>query len=263
MDGLEVKSITVANLPDLVSPCILSGTIGGKTSLPAESAERMTRGKLAFFHDRMRRGAAAMAAYRGPRVVGLLEYYPIEVAPSPVVGEDLFVINCLQVPEVEGREEIEKRLVAACVKDWSTRKGVVVLAREKQWDVLGFEEVLRDAWPERDELVLWLMKFWEVEEPRLTPVHQDFPKLGGRVRVDIFESGHCPWDFHIVSLVEEVCEELGKDVLLERKKLETRADILKYGITSGVVVDGEYMPWLRPHAVPTKKEIREAIEDRI
>jgi hypothetical protein len=223
----------------------------------------MTRGKLAYFHDRMRSGAAAMAAYRGNRVMGVLEYYPIEQAPSPVIGEDLWVINCLQVPQDENREEVEKVLAAACVKDWSSRKGVVVISREKRWDVLGFEEVLRDAWPERDELVLWLMKFWEVEEPRLAPVHQDFPTVRGRVRVDIFDSGHCPWDVYIFSLVEEVCEELGKDVLLEKKDLSDRETVLKYGLTSAVALNGDYQPWLRPHAVPTKQDIREKIEELI
>jgi len=263
MDGLTVERITVVNLPDLVPPCILAGTLNGKATLPAESAERMTRGKLAFFHERMRHGAAAMVARQGSRVVGLLEYYPIEVAPTPVIGEDLFVINCLQVPKAENRGEIEKELVAACVKDWSSRKGVVALAREKQWDVLGFEEVLRDAWPERDVLVLWLMKFWEVEEPRLSQVYQDFPMVPGRVRVDILESGHCPWDFHIISQVEQVCEELGRDTVLERRELGTRADILKFGVSAAIVVNGDYMPWLRPHPVPTKSQIREAIEERI
>jgi len=260
---LKIERITVANLPDLVPPCILSGTLDGKTTLPAESADRMTRGKLAFFHERMRQGAAAMVACQDSRVVGLLEYYPVEVAPSPVIGEDLFVINCLQVPKAEIRDEVEKELVAACVKDWSSRKGVVALAREKQWDVLGFEEVLRDAWPERDELVLWLMKFWEVEEPRLSPVLRDFPLLPGRARIDLFESGHCPWNFHILTLVEEVCEDLGRAVMLERRKLRTRADVLKVGVSAAIVLNGEYMPWLRPHPVPTKKQIREAIEERL
>ncbi|MEN8152169.1 MAG: hypothetical protein ABFS86_20295 [Planctomycetota bacterium] len=260
MDTLEIRNITVANLPDLVSPCILAGTLDGKASVSSESADRMTRGKLAFFHERMRQGAAAMAAYRGPRVVGLLEYYPIEVAPTPVEGEDLFVINCLQVPHAENREVVEKELVAACVKDWSTRKGVVVLARQKRWDVLGFEEVLRDKWPEGDERVLWLMKFWEVEEPRLTPFGEDYPNPPGRVRVDVFESGHCPWDFHIVSLVEEVCEDLGPVVLLEKQVLEDRTAVLRHGVSTAVAVNGRYMPWFRPHPIPTRAEIKSTIE---
>jgi hypothetical protein len=202
-----------------------------------------------------------MAAYRGPRVVGLLEYYPIEVAPSPVLGEDLFVINCLQVPHAENREEVEKELVGACVKDWSTRKGVVVLARQKRWDVLGFEEVLRDTWPEQDERVLWLMKFWEVEEPRLAPVQDDFPVMQGRVRVNLYVSGHCPWDFHLVSLVEEVCEEIGPKVLVEKQELEDRASILKHGLNTAIAVNGQYQPWLRPHPIPTRDQIRKTIED--
>jgi hypothetical protein len=263
MEELEVRPITVANLPDLAAPCMLAGTLGTGESLPSEAADEMTRGKLGFFHERMRHGAAAMAAYRGNRVVGLLEYYPIEVAPSPVIGEDLFVVNCLQVPHGEHRDEVERELVGACAKDWSSRKGVVALARRKDWGAMGFEEILKDAWPEDDELVLWLMKFWEVEEPRLARVHRDFNVVKGRVTIEVFESGHCPWDFYVHALVAEVAEEFGRDVLLERRKLRTRDDILKYGVTAAVAVDGEYQPWLRPHPIPNRATIRKAIESRL
>jgi hypothetical protein len=193
--------------------------------------------------------------------VGVLEYYPIEVAPYPVIGDDLFVINCLQVPEREHRDEVEKQLVRECVNDWSSRKGVVVLGRSKSWDELGFEEVLRDAWPERDELILWLYKFWEVEEPRLAPVARDFPVLKHRVRVDIFDSGHCPWDYYVISLVEKAAEELGNDVVVEHHDASTREAVLKYGLTSGVAVNGDFQPWLRPHPMPTSRQVKEKLEE--
>ena len=263
MEDLEIKSVNIANLPDIVSPCILSGTLGGNSSLPTEVAEDMTREKLGYYHDRMRAGAAAKVACRGKRVLGVLEYYPIEVAPYPVIGEDLFVINCLQVPEREGRDEIEKQLVRECVKDWSSRKGVVVLGRGKSWDELGFEEVTRDAWPERDELILWLMKFWEVEEPRLAPVERDFPALKNRVRVDVFDSGHCPWGFYVTRIVEKVAEELGPQVFVEKHDTSTREAVLKYGISSGIAVNGDFQTWLRPHPVPTEKQIRQKLEEII
>ena len=261
MESLEIRSITVANLPDLVSPCIMGGTLGSGTTLPAEKAEEMTRQKLAFFHERMRHGAAATAAYRAGRPVGILEYYPIEVAPVPVRGSDLFVINCLQVPHRELREEAEKELVSACVKDWSTRKGVIVLGRSKPWDLLGFEEVARDAWPEGGELVLWLMKFWEVEEPRLVSGERDVHLVRGKVRVDIFESNHCPWEHYVGALVEEVAEEFGSAVLLDRVDCSSRDAVLKYGITAGVALNGEFQRWLRPHPIPTAAQIRDALED--
>ncbi|MHC4472878.1 MAG: hypothetical protein ACYTDY_13220 [Planctomycetota bacterium] len=260
METLEIRPITVANLPDLVSPCMKGGTIGSGLTLDAQIADGMTRSKLSFFYDRMRQGGAAVAAYRGVRPVGLLEYYPIEVAPSPIVGTDLFVINCLEVPEREQREEVEKELVAACVKDWSTRKGVVVLGRAKSWDTLGFEEVSRDAWPEGGELILWLMKFWEVEEPKLSAVDREVHLVPGRVLVDIYESFRCPWDHYVASLVEEVAEELGPSVILEKLDCTTREQVLRYGITSGIALNGEFQRWLRPHPVPSAAQVKETIE---
>jgi hypothetical protein len=202
-----------------------------------------------------------VAAYRGKRPVGLLEYYPIEVAPVPVIGNDLFVINCLQVPHREQREEVEKDLVAACVKDWSTRKGVIVLGRGKPWDTLGFEEVTRDAWPEGGELILWLMKFWEVEEPRLASGDREVSLVRGKVRIEIYESNHCPWDYYVNSLVEEVADEFGSAVLLDKVDTSSRDAVLKHGVTAGIALNGEFQRWLRPHPLPTEGMVRDAIED--
>lgn len=261
MEGLEVRNVTVANLPDLVTPCMIGGTLGSHLSLSSEQAGEMTRDKLAFFHERMRKGASAMAAYRGHRIVAVLEYYPVELAPFPIVGNDLFVINCLQVPEREGRELVEKELVAACVKDWSTRKGVVVLGREKAWDALGFEEVLKAEWPEGDDLTLWLMKFWEVEEPRLVPVKWDFSVPKGRVKIDVFESGYCPWGRYVFDLVRKVAEEFGSAAVVDTWNCESREKVLECGVRAGVALNGEFRKWLRPHPLPTADTVRRAIED--
>jgi hypothetical protein len=261
MESLEIRSVSVANLPDLVAPCMMAGTLGSGMTIPTESAEAMTRSKLAFFHDRIARGAAAKVAYKDGRPAGVLEYYPIEAAPAPVIGNDLFVINCLQVPQRELREEIEKELVAACVKDWSSRKGVVVLGRGKAWDKLGFEEVTEDAWPEGGELILWLMKFWEVEEPRLAPVNREFATFRGKVRVDLFESGFCPWDHYVNSLVTQVAEEFGSAVLLDRVDCNDRKSVLAHGLTAGVALNGDFQAWLRPHPIPTIAQIRDKIEE--
>jgi hypothetical protein len=261
MESVEIKSITVANLPDLVTPCTMAGTLGSGLTVDSEIAEEMTRNKLAFFHERMRQGAAAIAAYRRNRPVGLLEYYPIEVAPVPVIGNDLFVVNCLQVPEREQRDEVEKELVAACVKDWSSRKGVIVLGRGKPWDALGFEEVSRDAWPEGDELVLWLMKFWEVEEPRLSPGDREVHLVRGKVQIDIYESFHCPWDSYVAARVEEAAEGFGASVILDKIDCTSRDQVLKYGVTAGIALNGEFQPWLRPHRIPTTAQIQQRLED--
>lgn len=261
MEGLEIRSISVANLPDIVSPCMLAGTLGSHVSLPAETADEMTRAKMGFFHERMRAGASAMGAYKGKRIVGLLEYYPIEVAPVPVIGNDLFVINCLQVPEREDRALVEKELVAACVKDWSSRKGVAVLGRQKRWDTLGFEEVTRDAWPEGGEMTLWLMKFWEVEEPKLAPLRCEFPTHRGRVRIDILETGRCPWDTYVGNMVRRAVEHASAPIFVETTDLSLRENVLKYGLTGGIAINGEFQPWLRPHPVPTFQQICARIEE--
>ena len=261
MDGLEIQELTVGTLPDLVAPCMIAGTLGSHLTLPTDLADDMSRGKLAYHHERRVAGAAACVARLNGRAVGVLEYYPIEVAPVPVLGRDLFVIHCLQVPGRDHREEIERELVGAAVTRWSSRKGVVVLGREKPWDKLGFEEVSRDEWPEGGELILWQMKFWEVEEPRLTPVRRNFHLFRGKVMVHIFESSSCPWTIYLTRLVEEVAAEIGSGVIVDKIDCNDRKNVLEHGVTGGVALNGKFQRWLRPHPAPTRSTIRAAIED--
>lgn len=261
MDGLDTRSIGIANLPDLVTPSLMAGAMDSRITLPSETAEEMTRAKLAYFHDRMAKGASAMGAYRDHRVCGVLEYYPIEVAPAPVRGNDLFVINSMEVPDDEDRAEIEKELVASCVKHWSSRKGVVVLSHDEPWDALGFEEVARGQWPDGSDLTLWLMKFWEVEEPRLAPKTWNAPIFRGKVRIDILDSAACPWNLYVGDLVAGVAGEMGKQVLVERTDCDLRETFLPHGVSAGIAVNNAFQPWLRPHRIPTAAEIHDTIED--
>ena len=48
---------------------------------------------------------------------------------------------------------------------------------------------------------------------------------------------------------------------LEKQELEDRASILKHGLNTAIAVNGQYQPWLRPHPIPTRDQIRKTIKD--
>ena len=51
--------------------------------------------------------------------------------------------------------------------------------------------------------------------------------------------------------------------ILDRIDCNDRETVLRFGVMSGVALNGEFMPWLRPHPVPSESVVREAIEIRI
>jgi hypothetical protein len=259
--GLEVRPVSVANLPDLAAPCLLSGTLDGKLSIPGDVAGEVTRRKLSYFYDRKALGAGGKVAYRDGRIVGKIEYYPIEAAPVPVHGSDVFAITCLQVPEPEHRDEVEKALVSACMEDWTDRKGVIVLARDKDWSPFGFEPAFSGFWPNGDHLTGWLLKFWEVEEPRFVPVRIERPPQRGTALLQTFESGLCPWANYVTDMVLEVAEAFGSRLIVERIDCNLRENVLQYGLAMGIALDRELQPWLRPHPIPTRREVQKRILD--
>lgn len=261
MDDLEVRRIDAGNLPKLVNPCLLTGFLQSKVNLEAESAEAAIRGKLAFFHDRRLNGAGARVAVRGDKVVGLIEWYPVEIAPVPLVGEDLHVVNCLQVPERGEREEIEARLVEACVGDWSRRRGVAVLARDKDWGSFGFRPVGEGRWPTGEELTVWLLDLDGAASPTLMPVNLEEDVPPGRAVVHVYETDRCPWSIYLQAMVGEVAEAMSPEVILEVTDMNERKNVLRHGISGGITINGEMQPWYRPHPIPNRRDVRRRIED--
>jgi hypothetical protein len=261
MQDLDVRPVTPLNLPELATPCLKSGALVGKITIPVERGEALARGKLAFFHERRTSGAGAQIAYSGNRAVGLIEYCPIELAPVPLTGDDLFVILCMTVTTRERAEEIEKALVDAARADWSARSGVIVLGHERDWTHHGFEAIWRDFWPDGRDLTLWMLRLGEAEDPEPVPLGvRGVTPPGGKVLVQIFDPGCCPWITYVADRVVEVAASLGPRVEVEIVDTGVRENVLRYGLMAGVAINGRIQKWLRPHPIPPEEEIREKIE---
>jgi len=154
---LEVREIKLSNLADCSKVCVGSSLPPG---LDGFASVDIQRAKLAFFRQSKGAGAAARAAYRDGALVGILEWYPVEISPAPVSGQDLFVVNCARVPDKAARSEILAELVRSAEEPWSKRAGVAALGRNRSWEEFGFEVADRQKAPEKDAgtLTLYLKK---------------------------------------------------------------------------------------------------------
>jgi hypothetical protein len=194
--------------------------------------------------------------------VGSLEWYPVEISPTPVAGKDLFVVNCSRVAEPAARSEILGGMVKAAEEAWAKRAGVAVIGRNRSWEEFGFESVDRRRAPEKDggSQVLFLRKFRPDAEVRfLDPVRELAPEPG-RLRVDLFVSHRCPWNGFVFDIVRRACASHGKPVQVIEHDCSTREGVEKFGVGAGVAVNGVFHPLLRPHLLPTEREVHRILD---
>lgn len=262
---LEIRPIGTANLPDAARLCLSGESLSDRPrGFTREIETDCSRCKLAYLRDQFRKGSKALAAYRFGMLVGYLEYHPVAHAPVPVDGEDVFVVTCLRVPEESERIDVEPALLEEAARLWTEAgaRGGAVLAREKDWTRMGFEEIVRtaDAYL-GDERVLWFRRTGEGDAPRIVEVDRNLPRMPGKTRVDLFVSERCPWDKFVFDMVRGVCESLPDSVVLYETDMSRRREVLRAGVGSAIAVNGEFQPWLRPHTLVDEHTARRRIED--
>ncbi len=256
---LEVREVKLANLADCAKLCVGANLPRG---MDAMAAVDLQRPKLAAFRQARGAGAGARAAYRDGNPVGSLEWYPVELSPTPVAGKDLFVVNCARVAEPDARSEVLGELVRSAEEDWKARAGVAALGRKRSWEEFGFETVTQRRAPERDggTQTLYLRRFRPDAEVRfLDPVRELAPEPG-KIRVDLFLSDRCPWNGYVFDLVRKACASYGKPVQILEHDCRTRAAVEKYGVGAGVAVNGVLQPLLRPHLLPDERGIHRILD---
>ena len=256
---LEVKEIRPSNLADCTRLCVGKSLPPGLDSFAAVD---MQRAKLAFFRERKGGGAAARAAYRDGVLAGVLEWYPVELSPTPVAGKDLFVVNCARAAEKDARGEVLGALVRAAEPAWGLRAGVAAVGRNRSWEEFGFEAVGRRRAPEKDggTQTLYLRKFSPEAEARFLETPATPGPDAGRVRVDLFVSDRCPWDGYLFDLVRKACVSHGTKVQVFEHDCRTREAVERTGVGAGVAVNGRFQPVLRPYLLPDERAIRRMLD---
>ena len=256
---LEVREVKLANLADCAKVCVGTNLPRG---MDAFAAVDLQRTKVAFLRGLRGDGAGARAAYRDGKLVGSLDWYPIEHSPTPVSGKDLFVVNCARTAEPGARSEVVGALVASAEEAWKARAGVAALGRNRSWEEFGFEIAAQRKAPEKDSggQTLYLRKYRpEAEAAFLEPTGGLAPEPG-RTRVDLFLSDRCPWNGYVLDLVRKACASYGKPIQILEHDCRTRAGVERFGVGGGVAVNGVFQPVLRPHLLPDERGLHRMLD---
>jgi hypothetical protein len=263
---VEIRRITAANLPDAARLCTSGSSLSDRPKGFTREVElESTRCKLSALRTRMTAGAIGLAAYRSGLLVGYAEVLPVDASVLPVRGRGFHTIQCLRVPEEAERDEVERDLCDAAAAAVATvpggSAGLAVTAREKEWGGLGFEEVTREASEvDGEERVLWFRRLAPGDAPEFVPVERKLPKPEGKARVDLFTSDRCPWDKYVFDMVRTICVARRHEIALFETDCSKRREVLRYGVSAGVAVNGRYKPWVRPWRLPDEHTIRRALD---
>ncbi len=259
---LEIRNITAANLPDAARLCTAGASLGDRPkAFTREVEQESSRCKLSMLRSRMTAGARAFAAYREGLLVGYAELFPVEQSVAPVAGAGFHVLQCLRVPERAERVEVENDLCDAAAAAIPESAGIVAVARDKEWGSLGFTEVEREASEvDGDVRVLWYRKIKGGAEPKFVPIERKYPRPEGKVRLDLFTNERCPWDKYVFDMVRAVAAPRRSEIALFETDCTRRREVLRYGVTAGVAINGRFQPWVRPYRLPDEHTIRRTLE---
>jgi GNAT superfamily N-acetyltransferase len=182
------------------------------------------------------------------REVGMIQYLPIEHALA--LGEDLYMILCVWVhgyPQGVGDQQghgIGAALLAAAEKD-SIELGAKGMAA---WGVLmpfwmkaswfkkhGYQKADRSG----IRMLLWKPFTEDAQAPRWIEDGPTPKRVPDQVSVMAFMNGWCPASNLVYERAKRAANELGDDVVFESIDTSERADLLRYGHSDEVFLDGK------------------------
>lgn len=205
-------------------------------------------------------------AAEGKKIVGFAEYLPIQHAPAPITGRDLYYINCVQVNNSNSNDrEVGKALVKEIEEDVRNQQvaGLAAIAYDYELDFasvgfyrgVGYREVARGG-----TSVVMLKKFRNGSGPRFMLSHYEFHPQSGKVVVDAFWSSACLRTIGDIYNIRKACQPFkSKVVLNEYNATDPEHRNFTGGIIRALSVNRRWLPVSTLPEV-TEERVTEAIE---
>ncbi len=203
------------------------------------------------------------------QAVGMIQYLPIEEAPAEGVG--LYMILCIWVHGYdEGVGDVQRRGIGSALLEaaeadardlgatgmaaWGLR--IPIWMRASWFKKHGY----RAADNQAGRQLVWKPFTPMAREPNWIsskPVPRGEP---GQVTVTAFKNGWCPAANLVFERARKAADELGDRVVFVTIDVATKADLLHYGHTDEVFVDGKPV---QRGAPPSYGTIKKKIEKRL
>lgn len=228
----EVRKVPAAAIDEVNRMCLPHGVKEGPAleAVLRESAAAHARAEAV--------GARVFGAFLEGRAVGRVEVMPIEAAPLPLQGEDLWVIRCLWVlPPGEGKG-IGKALMAHALDAAGGSAGVAALTFPDWIPVSFFEKHGFTCVETRGDHILLLRANRPTARVSLVSVEKACPGDKGSVHVEAVFSARCPWLMLTYRRMLEIAREMSRRVVTTERTITDRADALAFG-EENIYIDGE------------------------
>jgi len=193
--------------------------------------------RISFLHRKMAQNLWGFIAYDGGgNIAGFMDALPIEHAPQGIQGEDIYVIQCINVRDDMQGKGLGKELIRRAVERSSDRSGLAVIAYDDPerkpagfFTHIGFTELQQNG-PVR---LLWIPN-QPMPEPQLSwrrNKNTDNAEVTGKnIRIELVTNDFCPYSFRMGKIITRLFASASKTVQImmrrpEEKPLWRRLDI--------------------------------------
>jgi GNAT superfamily N-acetyltransferase len=274
---MEIEDLNEENLKDIVKPCICKEWIEKFAKWHNIDIERVREGfskgaelRIDWIKKRVPLGYKAKIAYEQGRPIGFIDYSPMTIAKEVISGQDVNLINCINIiPSYRDKGYGRLLLREAETDVEKVSKGIAVIAHNNPgWMPVSFFAKwgynIVDERNGKIKEILMLKTFRPVQRPSFLKSADTYkPKIvSGKVTVEILWSGACPHNLICVKLLKEVLNEFGDKISVKEVATNDLASdvIRKYGHCCGVYLNGKPNFWLLG---ASKNEVRQEIENNL
>jgi len=228
----EVRQVPAAAIDEVNRMCLPQGVKEGPAlnAVLRESAAAHARAEAM--------GARVFGAFMERRPVGRIEVMPIETAPLPLQGEDLWVIRCLWVlPPAEGKG-IGKALMGHALEAARGSAGVAALTFPGWVPVSFYAKHGFKTVETCGDHILLLRANRPSARVSLVPVKKAQQGSDAVVHVEAVLSARCPWLILTYRRILDIAREISSRVVTAERIIRDRADALSFG-EENIYIDGE------------------------
>lgn len=195
--------------------------------------------RINYLHRKMAQNLWGFVAFdSGGNIAGFMDALPIEHAPQGIQGEDIYVIQCINVRDDMQGKGLGKELMKSAVERSRDRNGLAVIAYDDPeikpagfFAHVGFGELQQNG-PVR---LLW-MPNKPMSEPKLSwrrnkDKNTNSTEIAGKnIRIELVTNDFCPYSYRMGKIISRLFSRASKTVQImmrrpEEKPLWRRLDI--------------------------------------
>ncbi|HUT04129.1 MAG TPA: hypothetical protein VM163_09595 [bacterium] len=241
MPKVRIEPLSERNM-DVESCCCL--TYNEELKKDAETKKKWLKAMI-------KKGLRAQLLFEDDKPAGFIEYQPIELAPCPAIGKDLYFINCIMLhiwdlgPGCMQGKGYGRKLVQAAqrdVKENTTAKGIAAWGLDHEFWFMPytfFKHIGYQVVDRQGLRVLLVKKFKHVENPHLMPVSYEREPERGKAIIDFFFSNQCPYRLYQLKRWRHIAQEFGQDVVFNEFHTDKKNVMAAFGIRAGLFINGE------------------------